>query len=104
VSPKKTWEGALASTAASLLAAAAWSLIRLDEIRPEVLVLAIAVSTMAQLGDLVESMIKRGARVKDSGALLPGHGGVLDRMDAMLFAAPVMLLGVWLIGEGGMRP
>ncbi len=59
-----------------------------------ILLLAAGVNIAAQLGDLVESLIKRGAGVKDSGAILPGHGGMLDRIDAMLFAIPV----VWAYG------
>ena len=55
-----------------------------------IVVLCVALNVAAQLGDLVESAIKRGADVKDSGSILPGHGGMLDRIDAMLFAIPVL--------------
>jgi phosphatidate cytidylyltransferase len=112
ISPKKTWEGAAASLIASV--AVGWllfsyaerislALLRVGLIRrPDglygsevpamgpVILLTIALNIAAQLGDLVESLIKRGAGVKDSGAILPGHGGMLDRIDALLFAAPVL--------------
>ncbi len=104
VSPNKTWEGSAASLAAGLLAAAVWSYWRLGGVDGRILLLAGLVSIAAQIGDLVESLLKRGAGVKDSGQILPGHGGVLDRMDALLFAAPVMWLGVELLGEGRMLP
>jgi phosphatidate cytidylyltransferase len=102
VSPNKSWEGAAAGFAASLIAAAIWSFYRLDRIDPGLLGVAALTAMAAQVGDLMESLIKRGAGVKDSGHVLPGHGGVLDRMDAMLFAAPVMLLGFWLLRIGGL--
>jgi phosphatidate cytidylyltransferase len=112
ISPKKTWEGALASLAASLIVGvllynyatpissgllSAHLIERQDGLfalqKPAlwpIALLSAAVNVAAQLGDLVESLIKRGAGVKDSGALLPGHGGMLDRIDALLFAAPVL--------------
>ena len=88
VSPNKTWEGALASSAAAISAGAAY----LHYFQPlelrlmEAVLLAAAINTAAQFGDLAESALKRGARVKDSGALLPGHGGMLDRLDGVLFS------------------
>ena len=112
ISPKKTWEGAVASVIASV--AVGWllfdyalpissSLLRVGLIQRRdglfgleqpsmgpIVVLTIVLNVAAQLGDLVESLIKRGAGVKDSGAILPGHGGMLDRIDALLFAAPVL--------------
>jgi phosphatidate cytidylyltransferase len=98
VSPNKTWEGAVAGFATGLAATVAWSLWRLGEVDGRLLLIGAATAVAAQLGDLVESMIKRGAGVKDSGDLLPGHGGMLDRMDAMLFAGPVFLFGLWITG------
>jgi phosphatidate cytidylyltransferase len=111
VSPKKTWEGAVASVVASvavgmLMAHYAVPIsrallhARLIEQRDDgvftepamfpVILLSIVINLAAQLGDLVESVIKRGAGAKDSGAILPGHGGMFDRIDALLFAAPVL--------------
>ena len=104
VSPNKTWEGAAASLIAALAAAAVWSWWRLGAMDGRLLALAAVASVAGQVGDLVESMIKRGAGVKDSGHFFPGHGGVLDRMDALLFAAPVMWLGVALVGDPLLRP
>ncbi len=98
ISPKKSWEGAVASFVVAVAAAAVWDVWRRGALEPGLMAAAAGTAVAAQIGDLVESMIKRGAGVKDSGTLLPGHGGVLDRIDAMLFAAPVLLLGLWLAG------
>jgi phosphatidate cytidylyltransferase len=97
ISPKKSWEGAAAGFVTGLVAATVWSVLRLERIDAGILAVAAVTAVAAQIGDLVESMIKRGAGVKDSGTVLPGHGGVLDRLDAMLFAAPVLLFGLWLL-------
>jgi phosphatidate cytidylyltransferase len=92
VSPKKTWEGSIGGlVAATIFGAAAgtwWFLPELGPVRGAVAG-AIA-STAGQIGDLVESLWKRGAGVKDSGTFLPGHGGFYDRIDSLLFAAPVL--------------
>lgn len=91
ISPRKTVEGSLANLFAAVLAA--WLLGRLLHI-PDVRSLGagFAVGVLGQGGDLFESWLKRRAGVKDSGTLLPGHGGVLDRIDSVLFAAPVVAL------------
>ena len=94
LSPKKSWEGAAAALAASLVSAIVWAWWREGAVDGVLVALAVATSIAAQLGDLVESMLKRGAGVKDSGTLLPGHGGFLDRLDAILFAAPVWWLAL----------
>jgi phosphatidate cytidylyltransferase len=96
VSPKKSWEGAAAGFLVSVLSAAVWSVWRLGRLSLLLLALAAVTALAAQVGDLVESLLKRGSGVKDSGRVLPGHGGFLDRIDAMLFAAPVLLAGVLL--------
>lgn len=112
VSPKKTWEGAAASVIASVavgmlmfhyaqpLSTALLNAHLIDrrdgifvndQLSPAaVIALSVVLNIAAQLGDLVESVIKRGAGAKDSGAILPGHGGMFDRIDALLFAAPVL--------------
>ena len=96
VSPNKSWEGAAASLLAALLTAAAWSWGVLDRVSPAVVALGGLANAAGQLGDLAESLFKRGSGIKDSGHLLPGHGGMLDRVDGLLFAAPVLWLA-WIV-------
>jgi len=89
LSPGKTWEGAAANLLGSILvgvASARW--IALPPVH--LMVMAGLANVAGQLGDLTESAYKRSAGVKDSGALLPGHGGMLDRVDSLIFAAPVV--------------
>ncbi|HEX4320768.1 MAG TPA: phosphatidate cytidylyltransferase [Acidobacteriaceae bacterium] len=102
LSPNKTWEGTIASVAGSVLVTALLSVLAVQLAQREIhilsfqgnlahwLLLAVVVNIAAQVGDLAESALKRSAGVKDSGTLLPGHGGVLDRIDALLLAAPVL--------------
>ena len=95
ISPRKTWEGSLAGLAGSLVAAWAFQhwFWKIADVRT-VILLAAWIAVAGQVGDLVESAIKRGANQKDSGTLLPGHGGFLDRIDSLLFAAPALWLGL----------
>lgn len=91
VSPKKTWEGAVASVATSILLAGAYLTHFVPEVSWPIAIALTAVANAAgQMGDLCESAMKRGAGVKDSGSILPGHGGFLDRVDSTLFALPVI--------------
>jgi len=95
VSPGKSWEGAAASVGVAVAAGTlyAWKLIPSVGLA-EAALLAAGVNIAGQVGDLAESAIKRGGGVKDSGTLLPGHGGLLDRVDSTLFALPVLY--AWL--------
>ena len=89
VSPKKTWAGAWGGLAGSFVGVAILKLFFADYLTwVDVALLAIPGGMLGQMGDLAESLIKRSTGVKDSGALLPGHGGILDRIDAVLFIAP----------------
>lgn len=91
ISPKKSWEGAIGAVAGSLLGGAVahlWFFQRLPWTHAAAI--AVLVSIAGILGDLAESMIKRASGVKDSSGLLPGHGGVFDRLDSLLFSAPVL--------------
>jgi len=98
LSPQKTWEGAIANVVASALVAIAFARwMQIDTLT--LIAIAVAANIAGQAGDLIESAYKRGASVKDSGALLPGHGGMLDRIDSLILAAPVVwILYQWLQG------
>lgn len=97
VSPGKTWEGVLGGIALSTLVAIAgsqWFHVSLAAFLP----LCLAAVGFSIIGDLTESLLKRFAGIKDSGRVFPGHGGVMDRIDSLTGAAPVLLLGLTLLG------
>jgi len=110
VSPKKTWEGFWGQLGAGLvfgsLAAAVLERFFLRTARVTFTTVAagallgILISVVAVVGDLVESTFKRSCAVKDSGGLLPGHGGLLDRLDSLLYASPVLLMTLTYVGGG----
>jgi phosphatidate cytidylyltransferase len=93
VSPKKSWEGAIAAVCGAVV----FGVLYLGHFMPQValwkvVLIAVMANIGGQMGDLAESAVKRGAGVKDSGNLLPGHGGMLDRVDSSLFALPIVFL------------
>jgi len=91
LSPKKTKEGAIAGLIGGCAVAAAMQHFLFPDLPfHHVLIAAVLLGFFGQLGDLAESMLKRAAEIKDSSQLIPGHGGVLDRMDSLLFAFPVL--------------
>ena len=95
LSPNKTWEGALGALLLAAVLAWAWTrLVQLPLTPSQTVLLAIAGSVCAQLGDLFESGMKRFWGAKDSGRIIPGHGGVLDRFDSLLLVVPLVYLVV----------
>lgn len=103
ISPKKTREGALAGLGAAAIVALVYadhSTMQGDDI---IIFLLISIITVmiSIVGDLFESLLKRSANLKDSGGLLPGHGGIMDRIDSLTAAAPVFLAGLWWSGLAG---
>ena len=97
ISPKKTWEGTLAGVIVAFLTAYGLSRIPGGISPMNWMILAIMVVFFGTYGDLVESMIKRGLNVKDSGTILPGHGGILDRFDTILISSPFVFLYFYLL-------
>ncbi len=99
VSPAKSWEGAAASVVASVLFAGAYLMYFMGgRAIAHAIGITVAANIAGQFGDLAESAMKRGAGVKDSGTILPGHGGFLDRVDSTLFALPVVYAYLRVVG------
>ena len=99
VSPKKTWEGAVGGAVGAIVVAAVLRLTLLDFLPwGHLLVVALVCGALSQIGDLAESKMKRAVGAKDSGTLLPGHGGLLDRLDALILAVPLVYVYLALVG------
>ncbi len=101
ISPKKTWEGTISGGVGSVIAAGLCSLVfsNLGLSLVDWLGMGLVIAIFGPLGDLVESMFKRSLGIKDTGAILPGHGGFLDRFDAFIFVIPFATLYLYLIGH-----
>lgn len=98
ISPNKSWEGSIGGGIFSLFIAYVLSLYFSDLSQSQWLILALIVIVSGSFGDLVESLLKRSLNIKDSGNILPGHGGILDRFDALMFAVPFAWVYLKLIG------
>jgi len=98
VSPHKSWEGSIAGFVFAIVGmiAAHWFLLDFMELR-DAIVIGVIVGLFGQIGDLIESLIKRDAQVKDSSSIIPGHGGIFDRFDSLLYTVPVVYLYLTLI-------
>jgi phosphatidate cytidylyltransferase len=105
VSPGKSWEGVASGAVFSMVYAFVWTQVLALPGNQWLafVVLSLVTVCFSVLGDLTESMFKRHAGIKDSGTLLPGHGGVLDRIDSLTAAAPVFVVGLWLLGLMGLE-
>tara|TARA_B100001123_G_C14423431_1_gene675616 strand:- start:8 stop:436 length:429 start_codon:yes stop_codon:yes gene_type:complete len=99
ISPQKTWSGAFGGLLFSLVSAIILYNILENKTSQTLLFLAVILSIVAQIGDLFESWVKRRFNKKDSGSIIPGHGGILDRIDGLLTSAPIMLLITLLLRD-----
>ncbi len=97
ISPKKTWEGSFGGVIFAILTAYIISLIFYDLSSIQWVIIALIITVFGTLGDLTESMFKRSMNIKDTGNILPGHGGILDRFDAVLMAVPFVYIYLKLI-------
>jgi len=98
VSPKKSWEGVMAGFVFAIIAMIASKLIVLDFLSwNSTIGIGIIVGVLGQIGDLIESLFKRDSGIKDSSGLIPGHGGIFDRFDSLIFSAPLILILLKLI-------
>jgi phosphatidate cytidylyltransferase len=99
ISPKKTWEGTLGGILITTLLSIPMSFLFLSLPFLQWLGIAIIVGVMSNLGDLVESMLKRSVHIKDTSQILPGHGGLMDRFDALIFSTPFLVVYLYLSGS-----
>lgn len=97
ISPKKTWEGSIIGFTFTVIASVViWKFFHSDQLLIDFLIIGIITGLFAQIGDLFESYLKRSVQVKDSSNIIPGHGGVLDRFDSILFVVPAVYIYIYL--------